>query len=165
VFKEPSNHVSAFKRHLILFLVTGAGLGRVPWFPGTVGTLAAIPLSLGVNRIAIFSLPLALLILGGSILAAIALANRGAQILGSKDPAVIVIDEIAGFLIANFLAAPEPVSLFLAFVLFRFFDIGKIFPASRFEKLPGGIGIVLDDVVAGVYTFAILRLLTSWNLL
>ena len=79
--------------------------------------------------------------------------------LGAKDPQVIVIDEIAGFLIANFLNQSKPSSLILAFILFRFFDIVKPFPAKRSEKLPGGFGIVLDDMVAGVYALLILSLL------
>jgi phosphatidylglycerophosphatase A len=50
-------------------------------------------------------------------------------------------------------------------MLFRFFDITKIFPASRLEKLPGGAGIVLDDIMAGVYTLAIVQLLVAWQIL
>jgi phosphatidylglycerophosphatase A len=50
--------------------------------------------------------------------------------------------------------------LFVAFVLFRFFDIAKVFPAAHLETLPGGAGIVLDDIMAGLYTFLILRLLS-----
>ena len=83
--------------------------------------------------------------------------------LRQKDPRIIVIDEMAGFLVANFLSAPRIVPLLLAFCLFRFFDIAKVFPASKLEKLPGGAGIVLDDVTAGLYTFVVLRLLLSWG--
>jgi phosphatidylglycerophosphatase A len=75
--------------------------------------------------------------------------------LARKDPQCIVIDEIIGFLIANFLNQQKLSSLALAFILFRFFDIVKLFPAAKAETLPGGFGIVLDDVVAGVYTFII----------
>ena len=67
--------------------------------------------------------------------------NPGRGNLGQQDPAIIVIDEIAGFLVAYFTAPFE-------ILLFHFFDIAKVFPASTLEKLPGGAGIVLDDVMA-----------------
>ncbi len=78
---------------------------------------------------------------------------------------MIVIDEIVGFLIANFMAPRNVMLLGVAFLLFRFFDIAKVYPLSRLEKLPGGTGIVLDDVMAGFYVFGILRLVLSWGLL
>jgi len=84
--------------------------------------------------------------------------------LQQKDPRVIVIDEIAGFMVANFAAPLGIVVVILAFVLFRFFDIVKPFPISKLERLPGGAGIVLDDVMAGLYTFLVLRLMLTWGL-
>jgi phosphatidylglycerophosphatase A len=69
-----------------------------------------------------------------------------------KDPQFVVIDEIVGFLLANFLAPCNLTALLWSFALFRFFDISKIFPAHGLEQLPRGAGIVLDDVMAGVYT-------------
>ena len=81
------------------------------------------------------------------------------QIPKQKDPQVIVIDEIVGFLVANFLAPPRLTALLWCFLLFRFFDIAKVFPTNRLERLPDGAGIVLDDVMAGVYTLISLRLL------
>ena len=75
-----------------------------------------------------------------------------------------MIDEIAGFLIANFLNQPTLSSLILAFILFRFFDIVKPFPAAKAERLPGGFGIVLDDVVAGLYVIVTLYMLARWSL-
>ena len=133
--------------------------GYVPLAPGTAGTVLAIPFSLALNRLATIALPLALFLLGGFIAAAIVLSTRAAQILGSKDPPVIVIDEIAGFLVANFFNASKPIPLILAFILFRLFDVTKLFPASKLETLPGGTGIVLDDIMAGIYTFIVLRIL------
>lgn len=147
-----------------LFLVTGFYVGYIPRLPGTAGTLVAIPLSLGLNRLAVISLPLALLTLAAAIACAIWLSTRGAAILQQKDPRVIVIDEIAGFMVANFAAPLGIVVVILAFVLFRFFDIVKPFPISKLERLPGGAGIVLDDVMAGLYTFLVLRLMLTWGL-
>jgi phosphatidylglycerophosphatase A len=95
----------------------------------------------------------------GSIFGAIRLSTRGASILKQKDPPFIVIDEIVGFLVANFLAPPRLIVLLWSFLLFRFFDITKIFPTNRIEQLPGGTGIVLDDVMAGLYALISLHLL------
>jgi phosphatidylglycerophosphatase A len=152
---------SAFERRFILVFVTGAGAGYFPYCPGTLGTLVAIPLSFGVNRLAASSPMLALLILIASVFCAISLSGRGAEILRQQDPRVIVIDEITGFLVANFLAPPGLWALTLAFVFFRFFDIAKVFPIASLEKLPGGRGIVMDDVMAGLYTLASIRVI-SW---
>ena len=77
---------------------------------------------------------------------------------------MIVIDEIVGFLLANFAAPISASTLLMSFFLFRFFDITKVFPASQLERLPGGTGIVADDLMAGVYTFVALRLLGVWGM-
>lgn len=151
-------------RKTLLFAATGGGVGYLPWLPGTFGTCVAIPFSLALNRLA-FSSPLsALSVLLGVTAFAIWASAKAAEILGRKDPQVIVIDEIVGFLFANFLNPLKLASLILAFILFRFFDIVKVFPAAKAEKLPGGYGIVADDVVAGAYAFIILRVLGHWSL-
>ena len=152
------------RRNIILLLASGGGVGFLPYFPGTLGTLIAIPLSLGLNRLAATDASTAAFALAGLMLIAISLADQAARILGAKDPQIVVIDEIAGFALANFLT-DSTIGLILAFVLFRFFDIAKVFPASRLEALPGGAGIVLDDIMAGSYTFLILRLLSSASLI
>jgi phosphatidylglycerophosphatase A len=146
-------------RKTVLFCVTGAGAGYFPRLPGTIGTLVAVPLSLLLNRLATSNLPLATSIISGSILMAIWLSTKAAEILQQKDPQIIVVDEIVGFLVGNYLAPFQWTSLLCSFLLFRLFDITKIFPINRLEQLPGGVGIVLDDVMAGVYTFIGVRLL------
>ncbi len=153
------------ERKIISALVTGMGVGYFPLIPGTMGTLAAIPLSLAVNRVANGSLILGLLTLASLVFLSVWLATQAEVIFKQKDPAIVVIDEIAGFVVANFLAPPGILPLALAFVLFRIFDIGKTFPASKLAQVPGGAGIVLDDLVAGFYTFVILRLIVSWGLI
>jgi phosphatidylglycerophosphatase A len=145
-------------RQIVLLAATGAGIGYLPWLPGTFGTCLAIPLSLALNQLAAHAPLSALIALLGFIACAIWLSGKAAAILGVKDPKVVVVDEIAGFLIANFLNRSSASSLILAFVLFRFFDIVKPFPARRAEKLPGGLGIVLDDIVAGLYALLVLSL-------
>lgn len=147
------------REKLILFAVSGAGVGYFPRLPGTLGTLIAIPISLALNHFAAFSPLPALIGLAAAIGCAIYLSGKACEILRQKDPQVIVIDEIVGFLLANFLSPSRLLVLLTSFVLFRFFDIAKTFPASRLERLPGGAGIVLDDVMAGIYTFAIVQLL------
>lgn len=150
---------------IIIFVASGAGAGYVPFFPGTVATLIAIPLSIGLNYLAGYSLIAGGATLGGSIIASMALAGKASRLLGQKDPSIVVIDEIAGFLLANFLAPVKIIVLASSFLLFRFFDIAKVYPSRKLEALPGGAGIVLDDVMAGIYTLIIVQVLVSWELL
>jgi len=123
----------------------------------------AIPLSLGLNRIAGTSLYPALLTLAAFIAVATWLCNKGEEIFQAKDCSKIVIDEIAGFMVANFASPAGLKPAVLAFLLFRFFDIIKPYPARRAERISGGIGVILDDLIAGVYAFAIVRLFLSWG--
>lgn len=146
-------------------MATGAGAGYVPWAPGTAGTLIAIPLSFALNRLAGDSLPLAALTLAAFTVLAIWSADKAETVFGEKDCSKIVVDEIAGFMVANFAAPAGFAPLITAFILFRFFDIIKPYPARRAERLPGGAGIVLDDVVAGLYSLVLVRLALAWNLL
>ena len=146
-------------KKVVLLLVTGAGIGYIPRIPGTVGTFIAIPFSFALNSIALSNFLVATVLLIGSVAGAVWLCSQFAGMLNQKDPQSIVIDEMVGFLVANFLAPFSLTALLWSFALFRFFDISKIFPANRLERLPGGAGIVLDDVMAGLYTFASLRLL------
>ena len=157
--------MSPFQRTAILFFATGAGAGYFPWLPGTAGTLLAIPLSLALNRMATTSLALSLLTLTAFIATATWFCKKGEEILLEKDSPRIVIDEIAGFLLADFLSPAELKPMTAAFILFRFFDIIKPFPARRAEQIQGGLGVILDDLVAGLYTFLTLRLLSHWSFL
>lgn len=157
--RRPSALANRFLRRAALFFATGAGVGYIPKAPGTIGTLLAIPLSLALNDIAAGRLLVGVMILIGAVLCAIWLSSLGAAVFMEKDPQRIVIDEIVGYLIANFLAPPSLSAVLWSFFLFRFFDIAKIFPANRLEKLPGGAGIVLDDVASGIYAFISVHLL------
>jgi len=99
------------------------------------------------------------------VLLGIPAATQTARATGAKDPQFVVIDEVAGQLIALF-AAPLSWKTFLAgFILFRVFDILKPPPVRQLEGLPEGIGIVLDDVAAGIYAFAVMQLLLHFHLL
>jgi phosphatidylglycerophosphatase A len=92
-------------------------------------------------------------------------ATQVARSLGKKDPQFVVIDEVAGQLI-TLIAVPVTWKTFLAgFILFRVFDIVKPPPVRQLEKLPGGTGIVLDDVAAGLYALAVMQILLRSGLL
>lgn len=158
--------MSRFQRTVVILFATGVGTGYVPWFPGTVATFfVALPLSLALNRMAALSVPLLLLTLAGFIFFSLWAADVAEKIFQQKDPSRIVIDEIAGFLIANLFSPPDLAPTATAFFLFRLFDIIKPFPANRAEKMKGGLGVVLDDLIAGFYAFLIVRLLFFWGLL
>lgn len=145
--------------------MTGAGAGYAPIAPGTAGTVVALPVSFTLNRIAATSLLLGIATLASFIALAWWLCERGEERFAVKDSPWIVIDEIAGFQIAGFLLSPDLRFMAAAFFLFRFFDIIKVFPARRLEKLRGGAGVIMDDLVAGLYTFILIRLLMLWRIL
>jgi phosphatidylglycerophosphatase A len=155
--------VSDLGRKTTLVIVTGAGVGYSRYFPGTMGTVLAVPISLGLNRVADASPLLAIGILAAITIGAIKLATEASAILQQKDPQIIVADEIVGFMIANFLVPFRLAPLVVSFLLFRIFDITKVYPAAKLEELPGGAGIVLDDVLAGFYAFAIVQTLLYWR--
>jgi phosphatidylglycerophosphatase A len=139
-----------------LCLATGFSVGRVPFAPGTFGSLLALPLCAGL---ALLGPALAAVGAAAFLAPAIWAAGRAEQLLGRKDAPAIVVDEIAGMLIA---LAGLPFSGFNAaagFAVFLVMDIFKPFPAGLIDsRMRGGVGIVLDDVVAGVYANLLLRL-------
>ena len=130
-------------------VATWFGCGSVPKAPGTMGTLGAIPLYLLVARggrpgVAIAALAVTAV--------GVWAASEVARDLGRKDPQVVVVDEVAGMLVTMLpMASVSPRPILIGFLLFRLFDITKPWPVRRFEALPGGWGIVMDDVVAGVF--------------
>jgi len=131
-----------------LILSSWFGIGLIPRMPGTVGTLAAIPIGIAMNRLGLYLGAIFLVI---SIVAAIWSAGVTERILGRDDPSEVVIDEVAGFLLTIYLLPLSWRSIALGFIMFRFFDILKPFPIKRLERIGGGTGIVLDDLGAGVY--------------
>jgi len=84
-------------------------------------------------------------------------SDRTQELLGRTDPSEVVIDEVAGFLVTMLLLPTSWVNMGLGFVLFRFFDIAKPWPVRQAERLKGGFGIVVDDLLAGVYAHLCLR--------
>ncbi len=139
--------MSRATRRVAWALATWFGCGRSPVAPGTVGTLGAVPLYLLASR-------------GGHVgvgLAAVAVTIVGvwasgvvAKDAGHADPSFVVIDEVAGLLVTMLPVSPSWRSLAVGCAVFRLLDILKPGPVQRFEALPGGWGIMMDDVAAGV---------------
>lgn len=136
----------------IHFLALGFGSGLAPKAPGTFGTLAAVPLFL---LVAPLSSPLYLLLLLLMSVAGIYICGKAAEDAGVPDHGAIVWDEFVGFLITMFLIPITWQSLLVGFLLFRLFDIFKPWPISYLDKnCHGGLGIMLDDIVAGIAAWA-----------
>lgn len=140
------------------FFATCGYLGFLPWMPGTFGTLPAMGLFLLATHTPMTESILAVVLLcscGGCVV----LGRWGQQAFGSEDPRPFVLDEFAGYLAAVLFLGGGLIiwKAGLAFLAFRFFDIVKPYPARRLEKLPGGWGILLDDLVAGFYANILVR--------
>ena len=140
-------------------IATAGGAGYSPVAPGTAGTLVAV--------VALWLVPLSTvaLLLATAVVTALGLwaGARVERAVGGKDPGVVVIDEVAGMMV-SVLAVPRSVPVLVAaFFLFRFFDVVKPPPANRLQALPGGLGIMVDDLIAGAY--ALLVLLAARHLL
>lgn len=147
-------------RPLILFLATGAYSGYTPVASGTAGSLVALPLVFLSLQIFHVSLILQVVVLVLAIVGACWIAGAAERYLGEHDSGKIVIDEIVGFLTATALLELPLRRLVIAFFLFRLFDILKPPPARYFDRrVPGGAGVVLDDVCAGIYANLIVRVL------
>ncbi len=141
--------------HLPRLLATFCGAGYAPVAPGTAGTLAALPLYLLLRRL---PLRLYLLLLALLTLLGVQVSSRMEKDWG-QDPARVVIDEVVGVLIALVSRTGRPREILAAFALFRLFDILKPPPVSTLERgLPGGVGIMADDMAAGALAAGILAL-------
>ena len=142
--------------NLAVQIATLFGTGFVPGAPGTLGSLFGLMgyviTFLIVGEIGVGALS------AGLLFAAIWSSDLAARQLKQKDPLCIVIDEVVGMWITLLGTQSHGPVLLLGFLLFRFFDIVKPFPIKNIEKLPGGFGIVLDDVAAGIYANVSLRL-------
>jgi phosphatidylglycerophosphatase A len=142
-------------RPFILILATGFGAGYSPLAPGTMGTLLAIPIYYFLSEI---PFPLYEITLAGFFFLAVWISEKAGAVLGKKDDPKIVIDEMMGFFITLLWVPKAPLFILLGFILFRFFDIVKPPPIRLLERVRGGYGVVLDDVMAGVYANLLLYL-------
>jgi phosphatidylglycerophosphatase A len=154
-----------------LAVATAFGLGYIPKAPGTFGSLLSVGLTglywwplaryhaldlyVWDNYFVVGQVGLLFIVLVSAM--GLAVASRVASYSASKDPQIVVIDEVSGQLISYLgigAALPNWKYLLLGFILFRVFDIWKPFPARQAESLPGGLGIMADDWVAGIYAAA-----------
>ena len=142
------------RQRCALWIASLGGVGRCPWMPGTVGSLVALgvylmlPLEVGVQ------LPVVLASLGLGVWS----SRVAASVRQQSDPRMVVIDEAVGMWVACFLLPKSLPILLAAFVVFRVLDIVKWFPLNRLERLPGGWGMMADDLAAGLLTRAVISI-------
>ena len=146
-----------FKQKSVIFIATGCYIGNITFAPGTFGTVLGLLLCFFLSKI---DYSMAVLLTLIFILCAIWIANEAEKILKTEDPGCIVIDEIAGIILTLSGLPFNITSVTAGFLVFRALDIWKPYPIRFLEnKLSGGIGIVLDDVAAGILSNLILRFL------
>jgi phosphatidylglycerophosphatase A len=155
----------------LAFAISTCGVGLLPFAPGTFGALIGLAIFYGLF-VACKAAPhyfQAAVILASLIVSALGLwaSNRGEHLFGEKDAQRIVVDEVAGQLISFILIAPllvaemsQPAIVMVAgFLLFRAFDIFKPYPIKQLQDLPTGLGVMFDDIVAGIYAAVVLSFL------
>ena len=151
----------ALWKYPVHFLAYGFGTGLMPIMPGTFGSLVGVAFFWFMAPLA--PLPYAGIVIGLGI-AGVFICGQTARDTGAVDPGFIVWDEIVGLLVAIYLMPRDWRWMVNGFILFRLFDVWKPYPIRAVEEnLGGGLGIVMDDVLAGLYTLAILQLV-RWSL-
>ncbi len=153
--------INNFNKKLNELIATVFFTGYSPFMPGTVGTLAGVIIYVLFSRFfPIYNIALILLIIISVRVSDYAEKN----IFKSKDSSHIVIDEVIGYLISmisfEFSGSVESIKfMVVGFILFRIFDIWKPYPIKQSQKLEGGLGVVIDDLMAGIYTNLLLQFL------
>ena len=161
-FADDTATKSSWLDRMAWLLATGCGVGKLPKAPGTFGSLLGPLLVWSWQQ---FQRPIYETVLAAiaAFLIGVAAADRTSKRTGLKDPGFIVCDEIVAFCIVFVMTTVTWSTAILGFVWFRLFDIWKPWPIARLERLPGGWGIMADDLMAGVY--AALALQASTHLL
>lgn len=154
--RRPHRRTSAVSPDALI--ATWFGIGLIPGAPGTYGSLAALPFAwVIVTYLGLLGL---LVSIGLAIVLGVWASGRYARVRGVADPGAIVIDEVAGQWLALVLVPPDPIAYGIGFALFRLFDVIKPWPISWLDRtLKGGIGVMLDDLLAGVIAAVLL-----WNI-
>ena len=142
---------------LAVLIATVFGAGYAPIAPGTVGSAVTVALLWLIP----FSRAELLLFLVAVAVVGTWAAHRAERAIGGKDPGAIVIDEVAGMTLSVVAFPLTPSVLLAGFVLFRVFDVLKPPPARESQRLTGGVGVVIDDLIAGLYALAIIALSRS----
>ena len=150
-------------RRAVVFLASGAYLGYAPVASGTFGTLAGVALFPVFDALRQLSIPVYLLSAVALVAASVAIADQAESAFDEgKDCGKIVIDEIAGYVMATLFLPLTLQTIAGSFVLFRLFDVLKPWPAGWFDReVKGGAGVVLDDVIAGLYANLAFRVLAA----
>ncbi len=136
------------QQRLLHFLAVAGGLGYVPLAPGTAGSLLGVLLC--IPLLLVLDWPVYLFATVAFTGLAAFVCTAAARDMAEPDPPAVVIDEVAGMLLAAIAVPATPYELGAVFLLFRLFDIVKPAPLPRLERLPGGLGILADDVAAGL---------------
>jgi phosphatidylglycerophosphatase A len=146
-----------FREKAAVFLATGFYVGTIPFAPGTFGSLIGLPLCYLLAKLQLTAAIIAALLLIGL---AIWISNAAEKTLKRKDPGCIVVDEMAGMAVTLIGLPFNLTTVVTGFILFRILDILKPFPIRVLDKrLSGGLGIVADDVAAGIFSNIIIRML------
>ena len=145
------------KKGIAKLIATFFYVGYFPYAPGTLGTLAAVPLYYIVSGLPYY-LYIAFTVL--FIILSVWASGIAEGIFGEKDPGRIVADEVCGYLVTMILVPLTLTNVVIGFFLFRLFDIVKPPPSRQSEGLKGGLGVVMDDVIAGVYANIALQIIT-----
>jgi len=143
---------------LIKLFSTWFYIGNFPAGPGTLASAVTVLLVIicSFNIYLYVAVMIAVTVLGFLV------SGKMEALLGKKDPSCIVIDEVAGIMISFILLPLSPKVILTAFFLFRAFDMFKIYPANKFEGLGGGAGVMIDDVMAGIYTNLTMQVAIRW---
>lgn len=140
-----------------LFIATCGYLGYVPVAPGTFGSAAGLLVYAAVRWSGVPALEIAVIVLLFAI--GVWSSSVAEKHFGGVDPAPVILDEVVGMLITLALVPVSITGAIVGFLVFRLFDVVKPWPANRFEALHGGLGIMADDAMAGVYGNVVMRLL------
>jgi phosphatidylglycerophosphatase A len=142
-------------------IATAFGAGYAPVAPGTAGSAVALAILWLVPFSRAGLVVFFLIVTAAGVWAAHVVEGQ----VGEKDPGAIVIDEVAGMTLSVLVLPLTPAVLVTAFVLFRIFDVVKPFPAGRSQAIAGGMGVMADDLIAGLYALAVvaaLRAMVGW---
>ena len=146
-----------FRDKASVFLATGFYVGNIPFAPGTFGSLIGLPLSFLLAGLPLSAAMVAAVIIIGL---AVWIAGAAARTFERKDPGCFVVDELAGMVVTLIGLPFNLANVMTGFILFRILDILKPFPIRVLDKrLSGGLGIVADDVVAGIFANILIRIL------
>ena len=138
-------------KNITLIIATGFGLGNSQILPGKLGTLLGIiPAIFILSQSLIFQIAYCFIIVFFGFL----ICDKAAKIIGEKDPSCIVADEFCTLPI-TVIGFSDPIFILSGFIFHRFFDILKPWPIKKFEELPGGLGIILDDFLSAIFALII----------